>query len=140
MEKLKTKYGVFVKAFNSFEISINKFNELNDNDYYYDEVRDSVIKRFTYTMDIFWKMLREFLIDIYGLEAIPSPKAIFRACFDTKVITEEEYCICIKLTDDRNMCSHTYNEIVAQEILNAIPSYYVAMKVISTRISSQCFL
>ncbi len=40
---------------------------------------------------MFWKMLREFIIEKHGIEAPASPKAVLKQAFDLFIIDTEEY-------------------------------------------------
>ena len=78
MESLETKYQVVMQTLKTLHESLEvirnpKYKELHN------ELRDSVIKRFEYSMDTFWKYLKEYLGSEHKINIIiSSPKAIFR--------------------------------------------------------------
>jgi nucleotidyltransferase substrate binding protein (TIGR01987 family) len=135
MERLKQRYMLTQKAFASLDKAIIDFSKSNPKDPYFMALRDSLIQRFEYSVDTFWKFLKLYLIEKHGIEAVASPKAIFKACLDVKIIDNQEYSTCIKMVDDRNMSSHAYLEELAQEISSAIPTYYPVLKEIIERVS-----
>lgn len=134
MERIAIRYNLFVKALASLKEVIEKFQEVEETDYYYKELRDSLIQRFEYSVDALWKLLKDYIEKKYGLEIIASPKAIFKTSSDVKLINDEEYQKCISMVDYRNLTSHAYNGILAEEIANHIPSFYNLMEVIFCRI------
>lgn len=66
-----------------------------------------------------------------------SPKAIIKLGVDARLITTDEYIIFIKMINDRNLTSHAYNVIIAEEISYAIPAYYQLMKKVAHHIINQ---
>jgi hypothetical protein len=40
MERVAARYALFMKVFNTLEIALVKFQELQPDDYYYQELRD----------------------------------------------------------------------------------------------------
>lgn len=64
------------------------------------------------------------------------PKAVLKACYDAKIIAQEEFDICIDLIEDRNLTSHGYNEDLAEEISKHIPQYFRIMMQILERLKS----
>jgi nucleotidyltransferase substrate binding protein (TIGR01987 family) len=93
----------------------------------YEELRDSVIKRFEYSIDTFWKYLRVYLEIVHKVVIGPviSPKAVFRAALNIQFITQEEFEDLLLVIDDRNLTSHTYNEELAEAISKRIENYYI---------------
>lgn len=135
MERLKQRYMLTQKAFVTLDKAIIGFSKSNPKDPYFMALRDSLIQRFEYSIDTFWKFLKLYLADKHGIEAIASPKSVIKACLDIKIINNPEYTSCIKMIDDRNMSSHAYLEELAQEISAAIPAYYPILKEILDRVS-----
>src|ERR1700722_7447691 len=133
MEKLKNTYDSLNKALITLD-SANKFyKKTSENDEVYVHIRNSVIKSFEYTMDSFWKFLKLYLEMKYNEEELNSPRSIFKKCLDIKIINNIEFDNCAKLLEDRNITSHTYNEILAEEICESAPAHYQTMKTIVGR-------
>jgi nucleotidyltransferase substrate binding protein (TIGR01987 family) len=136
MEKVKSKHEVLSKALKTLNKSlIKKFSQKYTNIDDYQELRDSIIKRFEYCADIFWKFLNEYLKSKASILEAPRPKNVYKECLDTKIITEKEYFLCIKLVEDRNLIAHSYNEEAAEDIMKKIPDYYSLMDSISSRLA-----
>lgn len=97
-------------------------------------IRDAVIKRFEYSMDCFWKYLRNYIEKDQKiiLEKI-SAKSVFRACLNNNLIDETEFNILIQMVDDRNLTSHSYNQVLAEAISIRINGYTDTMIAIVNR-------
>ncbi len=77
--------------------------------------------------ELFWKFFKLYLFESYGIETVGS-KTVFRACFDKKLINEEELKKLIEVVEIRNNTSHIYNEILAQEVAEQVEYHYFSMK------------
>ena len=132
MEVIKKRYTSFIKALSTLEKSLEKLKGGNYSDY--EELRDSIIQRFEYCCDIYWKFLKDLLKYRFNVTVeIARPKSVFRESRSTKLIDEDEYKVCIDLIEDRNLTSHGYNEDLAEEISQRIPSYYKLMSGVALR-------
>jgi nucleotidyltransferase substrate binding protein (TIGR01987 family) len=100
--------------------------------------RDSMIQRFEFSSDLFWKFLKEYLekIELVQLES-KGPKGIFRDACRIGIIGEKETETALKMIDDRNMTSHIYKEEIAQHISKNIPAYYDLMLSIAQRLDKK---
>ncbi len=118
-------------------IALNKSIQLFQSKRYselHDELRDSVIQRFEFSIDTLWKFLREYLEIKKGvIFDIVSPKEVLRSALQINFITDSEYEIFLDMLNDRNLTSHTYNELLAEEIAQHILAYYDFMKSIVER-------
>ena len=91
-------------------------------------LRDSVIKRFEYCVDLFWKYLQVYLEKMLTLPIDEGgPKNIFRYCLQVKVLTEQEVESAFELIESRNRTSHIYREEIADFVAKKAPSYYEYM-------------
>ena len=135
MEKLTLRRNTLEKALKTLEKSLEKLKQKHFTDY--EELRDSIIQRFEYSVDTFWKYLKDHLQITLGVTVeFARPKAVLKACYDVKMITQEEFDICIDLIEDRNLTSHGYNEDLAEEIRQHIPQYFAIMMQILERLKS----
>ena len=87
-------------------------------------VRDSAIKRYEITVDIGWKVLKEYLEQNFGI-ITKSLKSTIREAFKQGIITHDEFWL--KIIDIRNLSAHIYSEELAKEVYreinNAIPYF-----------------
>ncbi|HEX6981601.1 MAG TPA: HI0074 family nucleotidyltransferase substrate-binding subunit [Balneolaceae bacterium] len=90
-------------------------------------VRDAAIQRFEYTFETIWKATKVYLSEEEGIIA-NSPKAVFREALTSGLLSDKQVETALKMTDDRNLTTHTYVEEVAQQIFEKLPKYYKLMK------------
>jgi len=86
--------------------------------------RDSVIKRFEFTLDMVWKYLKFYLENRFGV-VHNSPKPVMRECLKNNLISETEALRALDMINACNMTSHIYKEEIAEEIVSKIPDYYL---------------
>jgi len=133
MEKLKKRHETAIKTLNTLEIAIKKVSDPKNIENY-DSFRDSLVQRFEYSIDTFWKLIKIYLQEKHKIVTAASPTAIIRDAFTAAIVTKSESDILIECVKDRNLTSHTYNEELAEEIVEKIPDYYDLMKKIVNRI------
>ena len=88
--------------------------------------RDAVIQRFEFTFEAVWKAAQFHLLKVEGLD-VASPKAAIRACREVGLLDEQEAMQALRMADDRNLTVHTYNEQLAEQILERIMGYQVLL-------------
>lgn len=109
----------FNKALNTLFLALKKERD--------EFIRDSIIQRFEYTTELFWKFLKEYLFEIENIEVL-SPNNTMRECRNTGIFSEEETEYAIGLMKDRNLSSHAYNEDLANTIVSKIDDYAIFMQ------------
>lgn len=98
--------------------------------------RDSVIQRFEYCTDLFWKFLKVYLQNREKIEIIiNSPRGIIRQSVAAKIIMEKEGQDCMQMIEKRNATSHIYHQEIADQIVAEVPSFYHLMHAILDRLS-----
>lgn len=90
-------------------------------------VRDATIQRFEYTVESFWKMLKVYLLEVEGVDAA-SPKSVMRECRNAKLFSDSDVALALQMIDDRNISTHLYNEVMAEEVYKNIPKYFEFMQ------------
>jgi nucleotidyltransferase substrate binding protein (TIGR01987 family) len=78
-----------------------------------DVIRDSVIQRFEFTVELSWKVLQRHLRSS-GISEVLTPKNTFREGARLGLINDPEAWI--RFVDARNLSSHTYKESLAEEV------------------------
>jgi nucleotidyltransferase substrate binding protein (TIGR01987 family) len=81
-----------------------------------DIVRDSVIQRFEYTYELSWKFLKRFLeLDLTKSEVDTlNRRELFRIATEKGYISDPKMWFAFH--ESRNITSHTYNELVAEQV------------------------
>ncbi len=145
MDRLKLKYDSLCKALGSLNKSIEYINMVVANQQTIfpfkskdEEIKthnDSMIQRFEYSYDLFWKYLLKYLETLENIRPeIRSPKTVFREFFKIGLISDDCSRNLIKMVDDRNLTTHTYHEKLALEISAKIPGYYNIMNEITLKV------
>jgi nucleotidyltransferase substrate binding protein (TIGR01987 family) len=135
MESLRLKHESMQKALATLKEVLESVNVLTQCGVGYDVIRDSIIKRFEYCIDSFWKFLKIYLEEIQKIDVkLASPREILRLSLQDDVVTKAEYEILIYAVTDRNLTSHTYNQDLANKISSQVPLYFATMKSIMDRL------
>ncbi|CAN5203967.1 HI0074 family nucleotidyltransferase substrate-binding subunit [soil metagenome] len=132
MERLTVRFEAAHKSVNRLGEDIEL---LETQKKFHRQFRNSAIQSFEFSMDTFWKFIKEYL-EIKYIVTIPtpSPRSVFREATNLNVLTKSELQLLNKLVADRNLTSHTYNESLAEEIAQRLPEYYQIMQSILQRI------
>ena len=86
--------------------------------------RGSMIQGFECTFELFWKVLKKYLMQIEGKETT-GPKNVLSTAFSYKLIHDEK--LWTDMLDDRNILSHTYDEDESKRVANRIEQYAEVM-------------
>ena len=136
MEQLEKKFHTTQKALASLKKSIEQFNEYkkSGDTQYIDNLRDSIIKRFEFSLELTWKYIKTYLETKVGIKfEYQGPKPTFRYALKSEIITEDEAAQAIEMLNCRNLTSHMYQEEVANQITKQIPEFYQLMQNITEK-------
>ncbi|HCY74602.1 MAG TPA: nucleotidyltransferase [Ignavibacteriales bacterium] len=112
----------------ALNLDLSKFNEIE-----LDLVKNGQIQKFEYSIELYWKIIKTFLIEQHGIETV-SPKSAIKEFFGVNLIDEEEYELLIQMIDDRNRLSHIYNELFFNEIYSRLVKYLSLMQKVIKKI------
>lgn len=90
--------------------------------------RDAAIQRFEYTVEATWKACQRYLNLVHGITS-GSPKQCIRASREVGLLTDSETVGLLGAIDDRNLTSHTYNEILAVTIYSRLQDHFTLLKI-----------
>ncbi|WP_455621853.1 nucleotidyltransferase substrate binding protein [Parabacteroides sp.] len=79
-----------------------------------------IIQIYEFTFELAWKTLKDYL-DSEGFTT-PSPKATLRQAFQSGYIQDGD--LWLKALNDRNLTSHTYDDVIAMEVVRDIQGHY----------------
>src|SRR5438477_7533823 len=117
-----------IDLFHEYEAILNKQHS-EKNEKIFRSMRESLIQRFEYSTDLFWKLTKVYLIEVEKMPVlIQSPRGIIREAIKASVFSEEEGDECMDMVEARNKTLHTYLEVMADEIAHIIPVYYSLMR------------
>jgi len=135
MEVVKLRYKAVRQALSTLKEGIEEIRvPLLERPKAYTLMRDGVIQRFEYCIDLFWKFFKIYLeiVEKLSIES-PSPRTILRLSLGSKLISDDECSVLLDCVSERNLTSHTYDEEVSRSIQNHIPLYYETMRAIIGR-------
>ncbi len=96
--------------------------------------KDGTIQRFEFTFELLWKTLKTYIEEL-GRDATPaSPKDVFRVAADLQIIPDPKPYF--DFLEKRNLSSHTYSELQADAIYQAIKDFPQAVDRVLIKISS----
>ena len=140
MDKINQKYQKITQALQTLERSVTifglfskegkKYNPHMTYEEEYRGLRDSMIQRFEYCVDLFWKYLKKDLEVKQLMPEIKAPAEVVRKSYAAGLITESEAETILLMIKDRNMTSHVYIEEIAEDLAKKIPNHYAIMHTI----------
>lgn len=105
---MATSLNEYEKALKSLQIALT--SEKND------LVRDAAIQRFEFCVELAWKSAKK----IMGTST-SAPKQVIREMAQNQLITDVD--LWLSAIDHRNLSSHTYNEILAEQVYQFAQSF-----------------
>ena len=137
MAKLELKYESLKSALSALNKAIIHFNNVRrlvsidlKNIKQEDIVlaaRDSLIQRFEFSIELFWKYLKFYLEEKNVQILTSTPSDVIRAACNAQLISEEDASTFIKMLKSRNLTSHIYKEEIAEMLSNEIESFYLIL-------------
>jgi nucleotidyltransferase substrate binding protein (TIGR01987 family) len=85
--------------------------------------QQGLIQSFEYTHELAWNTMKDFL-ENKGVQPLYGSKDTTREAFKLGLIEDGE--IWMQMIRSRNLTSHTYNQVIAEEITQAIRNHYHA--------------
>lgn len=147
MDEVSFKRQNFEKALESFRVSLEDYNNFKKVMHTFDtnsfdpermliSLRDSMIQRFEYTVEVLWKYLKSHLEHKEkALKDLSSPRAVIKTACHYGIINEAEAESFMHIIDSRNMTSHIYKEEVAQLLSSQLPGFYALMTSLKDRLA-----
>ena len=94
--------------------------------YKLDSLKDAVIQRFEFSLELSLKAMKKYLNSEGVLEA-KTPKSTIREAFLYELL--DDGGVWLEMLNDRNLTSHTYSQEMADEIYkNISEKYFLEMK------------
>jgi nucleotidyltransferase substrate binding protein (TIGR01987 family) len=116
----KQRFENYSKAY----ISLLESDDALENDPENTFIKDSLIQRYEYTIELAWKVMKDYLED-QGFIDVTSPKKVIRKAFEEGIIQDaSEWMAAL---NGRNITSHAYDETKANEIINDISEKYILL-------------
>ncbi len=117
ISKLQNAFENFLEMYEYYK---NIKNKKNENDLILESAKESVVQRFEYTQELFWKILKRYMEEYLGVEAIQASKDVYRKAGELNILDTEQW---FKFVSARNLASHTYNEKNLEEVLSVMDDF-----------------
>lgn len=135
MEILKERFVATKKFLERLYESLDRLKtskEESDRFFY----NDSVVKRFEFTYEAFWKFIRTYLGQkiMIDISQVSNARVTFRAAQTEGLITEHELDVCLKMIEDRNQTAHAYDVDFAEGLVGRTADYADLMKAVLERV------
>ncbi|CAN5188386.1 hypothetical protein BH09DEP1_BH09DEP1_3390 [soil metagenome] len=131
LDSIDKKYNNFLKVYQGLRNSltiVKKQDVIESN--LKEVVLSGTIKQFELTYETAWKFLKEYLHQMYG-PVVTSPRAVFRTCYEYKILSEKVTEGLLDLVDERNLTVHVYDIATAERICNTIENYFFVFEEIA---------
>lgn len=93
-------------------------------------IRDSVIQRFEFCIELAWKTGKKLM----GTSS-SSPKNVLREMAQDGYI--EDVIVWLEAIDHRNLSTHTYNEDLAEKVYSFIQNFYPELEKLAKKFSKK---
>lgn len=121
MRTLEDRFNQYKNAVDRLEEVIETYNDNNSR-----IIVDAMIQRFEFCVELSWKLLKDYLSS-ENVGDFNSPRSVMKESYKIGLITEGE--LWLDMLEDRNLTSHTYDEIVANTIRdNILNTHYTLLK------------
>lgn len=123
----------WIQRFNNWTNALEQLTKFIDTEQLDELQKQGLIKSFEYNHELAWKTQKDFLeaqgvIDLFGA------KNVAQEAFNKGLIQDGD--VWIQMIKDRNLSVHTYNQDVAQKIVdNIINDYYHAFMALHKRLN-----
>lgn len=113
----KQRFQNFEKAYKRLSHAIRIVEGEPDNEV----LTAGLIQTYEFTFELAWKTLKDYL-EMEGFD-VPSPRATLRQAFQSGYIQQAE--VWMQALNDRNLTTHTYDELIAAKVVGDINEKYV---------------
>lgn len=104
-------------------LSLLKSALANGPDALNDLEKEGTVQRFEYTVELAWKVLKDFL-EFGGVQlASVTPKSVLKAAFSARLVPDGQ--LWVDMLDHRSLLAHKYDQALLNQGLKEIQSRYL---------------
>lgn len=115
LTNLQKAFNQYLSMYTYYQEHINVEDSISK-----DAVKESLVQRFEYCEELFWKTLRRFLLDKKGLNIEAAPKTVYRSAGQLNILKTEQW---FKFLEMRNKTSHLYGGNTLDHILGIVDEF-----------------
>lgn len=132
MRTLEDRFNQYKNVVEKLEEVIETYNDNNSR-----IIVDAMIQRFEFCVELSWKLLKDYLSS-ENVGDFNSPRSVMKESYKMGLITEGE--LWLDMLEDRNLTSHTYDEIVANTIRdNILNTHYTLLKKLKEKMEEKIY-
>ena len=122
IDRCKDRFARFQSALKRLSEAILQYEDATDKtDIIKSMMRDSIIKRFEFTFELAWKVMKDYA-EYNGYDDMAnSPRNAIRLALQMGIISDTVW---MSMLDSRNTTAHVYDEEVADTIIDALLGYH----------------
>ncbi len=117
----KQRFQNYSKAFSLLRVVIEENEDILNLS---DLEKEGLIKRFEFTLELAWKVLKDKMQDDGIVIEKISPKYVIKLAYNSKYLDDAE--VWLSMINDRNLMSHTYNFANFNEVIKSLQETYFA--------------
>ena len=104
-------------------LSLLKSALANGPDALNDLEKEGTVQRFEYTVELAWKVLKDYL-EFSGVQlASVTPKSVVKAAFSARLVSDGQ--LWVDMLDHRNLLAHKYDQSLLDQGLKQIQARYL---------------
>lgn len=131
MERLRLRLA-------SAQRALEKLHEIACKEEINEIERDALIQRFEFSFELLWKCGKDYLRVMEGLD-VASPKGVIRHCRELGIFDTMQTEQALRMADDRNLTTHVYDAVFAEEIARRIVGYEALLRYWYEMLAMRCF-
>lgn len=132
MRTLEDRFEQYQNAVEKLEEVIGTYKTNNNQ-----IIVDAMIQRFEFCVELSWKLLKDYLLK-ENVGDFNSPRSVMKEAYKMGLITEGE--LWLDMLEDRNLTSHTYDEIVANKVRdNILNIHYTLLKKLKEKMEEKIY-
>lgn len=114
----------YINRYYSFCNCLEDFTDAKNKDLTDSFILSGVVQKFSLTFDISWKVMKDILIQHYGILdfAVGSPRETLKTAFSVNLISDDVWMDMLKI---RNELTHDYNKNLAETYVCRIVNEFI---------------
>ena len=122
IDRCKDRFARFQSALKRLSEAILQYEDVTDEtDIIKSMMRDSIIKRFEFTFELAWKVMKDYAEYNGYNDMANSPRNAIRLALQMGIISDTAW---MSMLESRNTTAHVYDEEEADTIIDALLGYH----------------